>query len=98
MKMIVILEILSKIKIKLPLDAAIQNNLREATTSVLSTLTPREERVLRMRLIGMNTDHTLKRLVNSFQLPGENKTIEAKGLRKLKHLARSRKLRSFLDN
>ena len=86
--------------IKLPLDAAIQNNLREATTSVLSTLTPREERVLRMRFgIGMNTDHTLEEVGQQFSVTRERiRQIEAKGLRKLKHPSRSRKLRSFLDN
>ena len=86
--------------IKLPLDAAIQNNLREATTSVLSTLTPREERVLRMRFgIGMNTEHTLEEVGQQFSVTRERiRQIEAKGLRKLKHPSRSRKLRSFLDN
>ena len=85
---------------KLPLDAAIHNNLREATTSVLSTLTPREERVLRMRFgIGMNTDHTLEEVGQQFSVTRERiRQIEAKGLRKLKHPSRSRKLRSFLDN
>ncbi len=85
---------------KLPLDAAIQNNLREATTNVLSTLTPREERVLRMRFgIGMNTDHTLEEVGQQFSVTRERiRQIEAKGLRKLKHPSRSRKLRSFLDN
>ena len=87
-------------QIKLPLDAAIQNNLREATTGVLSTLTPREERVLRMRFgIGMNTDHTLEEVGQQFSVTRERiRQIEAKGLRKLKHPSRSRKLRSFLDN
>ena len=86
--------------IKLPLDAAIQNNLREATTGVLSTLTPREERVLRMRFgVGMNTDHTLEEVGQQFSVTRERiRQIEAKGLRKLKHPSRSRKLRSFLDN
>ena len=86
--------------IKLPLDAAIQNNLRETTTGVLSTLTPREERVLRMRFgIGMNTDHTLEEVGQQFSVTRERiRQIEAKGLRKLKHPSRSRKLRSFLDN
>ena len=86
--------------IKLTLDAAIQNNLREATTGVLSTLTPREERVLRMRFgIGMNTDHTLEEVGQQFSVTRERiRQIEAKGLRKLKHPSRSRKLRSFLDN
>ena len=86
--------------IQLPLDAAIQSNLREATTGVLSTLTPREERVLRMRFgIGMNTDHTLEEVGQQFSVTRERiRQIEAKGLRKLKHPSRSRKLRSFLDN
>ena len=86
--------------IKLPLDAAIQNNLREATTGVLSTLTPREERVLRMRFgIGMNADHTLEEVGQQFSVTRERiRQIEAKGLRKLKHPSRSRKLRSFLDH
>src|SRR5512140_2755710 len=84
----------------LPIDAAIQSNLREATTRVLSSLTPREERVLRMRLgIGMNTDHTLEEVGQQFSVTRERiRQIEAKALRKLKHPSRSRKLRSFLDN
>jgi RNA polymerase primary sigma factor len=84
----------------IPLDAAIQNNLREATTRVLSSLTPREERVLRMRFgIGMNTDHTLEEVGQQFNVTRERiRQIEAKALRKLKHPSRSRKLRSFLDN
>jgi len=84
----------------LPLDAAIQSNLRETTTRVLSTLTPREERVLRMRFgIGMNTDHTLEEVGQQFSVTRERiRQIEAKALRKLKHPSRSRKLRSFLDN
>ena len=83
----------------LPLDAAIQANLRETTTRVLSTLTPREERVLRMRFgIGMNTDHTLEEVGQQFSVTRERiRQIEAKALRKLKHPSRSRKLRSFLD-
>ncbi len=83
----------------LPIDAAIQSNLREATTRVLSTLTPREERVLRMRFgIGMNTDHTLEEVGQQFSVTRERiRQIEAKALRKLKHPSRSRKLRSFLD-
>jgi RNA polymerase primary sigma factor len=83
-----------------PLDAAIQSNLREATTRVLSSLTPREERVLRMRFgIGMNTDHTLEEVGQQFNVTRERiRQIEAKALRKLKHPSRSRKLRSFLDN
>ncbi len=82
-----------------PLDAAIQSNLRETTTSVLSTLTAREERVLRMRFgIGMNTDHTLEEVGQQFSVTRERiRQIEAKALRKLKHKSRSRKLRSFLD-
>jgi RNA polymerase primary sigma factor len=84
----------------IPLDAAIQSNLREATTRVLSSLTPREERVLRMRFgIGMNTDHTLEEVGQQFNVTRERiRQIEAKALRKLKHPTRSRKLRSFLDN
>jgi len=83
----------------LPIDAAIQGNLRETTTRVLSTLTPREERVLRMRFgIGMNTDHTLEEVGQQFSVTRERiRQIEAKALRKLKHPSRSRKLRSFLD-
>ncbi len=83
----------------LPLDAAIQANLRETTTRVLSSLTPREERVLRMRFgIGMNTDHTLEEVGQQFSVTRERiRQIEAKALRKLKHPSRSRKLRSFLD-
>ena len=83
----------------LPLDAAIQHNLRETTTRVLATLTPREERVLRMRFgIGMNTDHTLEEVGQQFSVTRERiRQIEAKALRKLKHPSRSRKLRSFLD-
>jgi RNA polymerase primary sigma factor len=83
----------------LPIDAAIQSNLREATSRVLSTLTPREERVLRMRFgIGMNTDHTLEEVGQQFSVTRERiRQIEAKALRKLKHPSRSRKLRSFLD-
>ena len=84
----------------IPLDAAIQTNLREATTRVLSSLTPREERVLRMRFgIGMNTDHTLEEVGQQFNVTRERiRQIEAKALRKLKHPSRSRKLRSFLDD
>ena len=84
----------------IPLDAAIQANLREATTRVLSSLTPREERVLRMRFgIGMNTDHTLEEVGQQFNVTRERiRQIEAKALRKLKHPSRSRKLRSFLDD
>jgi RNA polymerase primary sigma factor len=84
----------------IPLDAAIQTNLREATTRVLASLTPREERVLRMRFgIGMNTDHTLEEVGQQFNVTRERiRQIEAKALRKLKHPSRSRKLRSFLDD
>jgi RNA polymerase primary sigma factor len=83
----------------IPLDAAIQSNLREATTRVLASLTPREERVLRMRFgIGMNTDHTLEEVGQQFNVTRERiRQIEAKALRKLKHPSRSRKLRSFLE-
>ena len=83
----------------LPVDAAIQANLRETTTRVLATLTPREERVLRMRFgIGMNTDHTLEEVGQQFSVTRERiRQIEAKALRKLKHPSRSRQLRSFLD-
>jgi RNA polymerase primary sigma factor len=83
----------------LPVDAAIQANLRETTTRVLASLTPREERVLRMRFgIGMNTDHTLEEVGQQFSVTRERiRQIEAKALRKLKHPSRSRKLRSFLD-
>ena len=82
-----------------PLDSAIQSNLRESTTRVLASLTPREERVLRMRFgIGMNTDHTLEEVGQQFSVTRERiRQIEAKALRKLKHPSRSRKLRSFLD-
>ena len=84
----------------LPIDAAIQANLRETTTWVLASLTPREERVLRMRFgIGMNTDHTLEEVGQQFSVTRERiRQIEAKALRKLKHPSRSRKLRSFLDS
>ena len=84
----------------LPIDAAIQSNLRDTTTRVLASLTPREERVLRMRFgIGMNTDHTLEEVGQQFSVTRERiRQIEAKALRKLKHPSRSRKLRSFLDN
>lgn len=84
----------------LPIDAAIQANLRETTTRVLASLTAREERVLRMRFgIGMNSDHTLEEVGQQFSVTRERiRQIEAKALRKLKHPSRSRKLRSFLDN
>ena len=83
----------------LPVDSAIQTNLRDTTTRVLASLTPREERVLRMRFgIGMNTDHTLEEVGQQFSVTRERiRQIEAKALRKLKHPSRSRKLRSFLD-
>ena len=76
----------------LPIDAAIQSNLRETTTRVLASLTPREERVLRMRFgIGMNTDHTLEEVGQQFSVTRERiRQIEAKALRKLKHPSRSR--------
>jgi RNA polymerase primary sigma factor len=84
----------------LPIDAAIQSNLRETTTRVLAALTPREERILRLRFgIGMNTDHTLEEVGRQFSVTRERiRQIEAKALRKLKHPSRSRILRSFLDN
>ncbi len=84
----------------LPIDAAIQSNLRETTTRVLASLTAREERVLRMRFgIGMNTDHTLEEVGQQFSVTRERiRQIEAKALRKLKHPSRSRTLRSFLDS
>ena len=82
-----------------PVDAAVHSKLRETTSRVLSSLTPREERVLRMRFgIGMNTDHTLEEVGQQFSVTRERiRQIEAKALRKLKHPSRSRKLRSFLD-
>src|SRR5262245_18363517 len=84
----------------LPIDAAIQSNLRETTTRVLASLTPREERILRMRFgIGMNKDHTLEEVGQQFSVTRERiRQIEAKALRKLKHPSRSRILSSFLDN
>ncbi len=83
----------------IPLDAAIQANLRETTTRVLASMTPREERVLRMRFgIGLNTDHTLEEVGQQFSVTRERiRQIEAKAIRKLKHPSRSRTLRSFLD-
>lgn len=83
-----------------PIDAAVHSNLRESTTRILSTLTPREERVLRMRFgIGMNTDHTLEEVGQQFSVTRERiRQIEAKALRKLKHPSRSKKLKSFIDN
>ena len=83
-----------------PLEAAIHANLRETTTRILASLTPREERVLRMRFgIGMNTDHTLEEVGQQFSVTRERiRQIEAKALRKLKHPSRSRKLRSFIEN
>src|SRR4029453_9620005 len=84
----------------LPIDAAIQSNLRETTTRMLASLNPREERILRMRFgIGMNSDHTLEEVGLQFSVTRERiRQIEAKALRKLKHPSRSRILRSFLDN
>jgi RNA polymerase primary sigma factor len=84
----------------LPIDAAIQSNLRETTTRVLASLTPREERIVRMRFgIGMNTDHTLEEVGQQFSVTRERiRQIEAKALRKLKHPSRSKILRTFLDN
>ena len=85
--------------IALPVESAVSSNLREATTLVLSSLTPREERVLRMRFgIGMNSDHTLEEVGQQFSVTRERiRQIEAKALRKLKHPSRSRKLKSFLE-
>ncbi len=82
-----------------PLDASIRSNLSESTTKILSTLTPREERVLRMRFgIGMNTDHTLEEVGLQFSVTRERiRQIEAKALRKLKHPSRSKHLKSFLE-
>jgi RNA polymerase primary sigma factor len=84
----------------LPIDAAIQSNLRETTTRMLASLTPREERIVRMRFgLGMNSDHTLEEVGNQFSLTRERiRQIEARALRKLRHPSRSRELRSFLDN
>ena len=84
----------------LPVDAAVQSNLRETTTKVLAMLTPREERVLRMRFgIGMNTDHTLEEVGLQFSVTRERiRQIEAKALRKLKHPSRSKQLKSFLES
>jgi len=86
----------------IPIDAAVHANLRDTTTRVLSTLTPREERVLRMRFgigMGVNMEHTLEEVGQQFSVTRERiRQIEAKALRKLKHPSRSRKLRSFLDN
>ncbi|MDR2724177.1 MAG: RNA polymerase sigma factor RpoD [Holosporaceae bacterium] len=86
--------------VALPVDSAVNSNLRETTTLVLASLTPREERVLRMRFgIGMNTDHTLEEVGQQFSVTRERiRQIEAKALRKLKHPSRSRKLKSFLEN
>ncbi len=82
-----------------PIESAINANLKETTTRILASLTPREERVLRMRFgIGMNSDHTLEEVGQQFAVTRERiRQIEAKALRKLKHPSRSRKLRSFLD-
>ena len=84
----------------LPIDAAIQSNLRETTTRMLASLTPREERIIRMRFgLGMNSDHTLEEVGQQFLVTRERiRQIEAKALRKLKHPSRSRELRSFLDS
>ena len=84
----------------LPIDAAIQANLRETTTCVLASLTPREERIIRMRFgIGMNSDHTLEEVGKKFSVTRERiRQIEAKALRKLKHPGRSKALKSFLEN
>ena len=84
----------------LPIDAAIQSNLRDTTTRVLASLTPREERIVRMRFgLGMNNDHTLEEVGKQFSVTRERiRQIEAKALRKLKHPIRSRVLRSFLDS
>ena len=86
-------------KALMPLDQAIKSNLNEATTRILSTLTPREERVLRMRFgVGMNTDHTLEEVGLQFSVTRERiRQIEAKALRKLKHPSRSKQLKSFLE-
>jgi RNA polymerase primary sigma factor len=83
----------------LPIDAAIQSNLRETTTRVLVALTPREERIVRMRFgLGMNSDHTLEEVGQQFSVTRERiRQIEAKALRKLKHPCRSSMLRGFLD-
>ncbi len=83
----------------MPADAAVHNNLRDITTKVLATLTPREERVLRMRFgIGMHSDHTLEEVGHQFSVTRERiRQIEAKALRKLKHPTRSKKLKNFLE-
>ena len=83
-----------------PFDAAAQQNLREKTTKVLSSLTPREERVVRMRFgIGVDKEHSLGEIAQVFSVTSERiRSIEAKALRKLKHPSRSKKLKSFLDN
>jgi RNA polymerase primary sigma factor len=83
----------------IPIDAAVKSSLRDTTTSILSSLTPREERVLRMRFgIGMNSDHTLEEVGQQFSVTRERiRQIEAKALRKLKHPTRARKLKTFLD-
>ncbi len=84
----------------LPIDVAIQSNLRETTTGVLASLTPREERIVRLRFgLGINSDHTLEEVGQQFSLTRERiRQIEARALRKLKHPSRSRVLRSFLDS
>jgi RNA polymerase primary sigma factor len=83
-----------------PIDAAIQSNLRDTTTRVLALLTPREERIVRMRFgLGMNSDHTLEEVGQQFSVTRERiRQIEAKAIRKLKHPSRSRELRTFLEN
>ena len=83
----------------IPIEAAVKSSLRDTTTSILSSLTPREERVLRMRFgIGMNSDHTLEEVGQQFSVTRERiRQIEAKALRKLKHPTRARKLKTFLD-
>ena len=84
----------------LPIDATIQSNLRETTTRVLTSPTPREERIVRMRFgLGMNSDHTLEEVGQQFSVTRERiRQIEAKAIRKLRHPSRSRVLRTFLDN
>ena len=100
MKGILLGDLIEDKNIVLPIDAAIQSNLRETTTRVLASLTPREERVVRMRFgIGINSDHTLEEVGQQFAVTRERiRQIEAKALRKLKHPSRSKVLRSFLDS
>ena len=94
------LDFIEDTKALAPLEQAIKSNLGEATTKILSTLTPREERVLRMRFgVGMNTDHTLEEVGLQFSVTRERiRQIEAKALRKLKHPSRSKQLKSFLES